>query len=118
MTCLAPAVSKTQVVTSASPAETAARLRILIVDGDILTAEATTSALASAGVDARFMLPVSASHLHDLIAHWRPARAFVNLDSLDDATARECMTGLLGAHISTRVGHGEPDLRRSGELVA
>ena len=85
-----------------SPTEGA---RILVIDGNLLTAEAIVLALSQIHFTARFALPVAADHVRDLVS-WKPGLALIDIDSVDPATSIECVSILRDAEIPVAVMGG------------
>lgn len=72
--------------------------RVLVVCGNLITAESVTIALNQLTFAARFVVPVTLGHLEDLVG-WRPTAALVDVDSVDttiavSGTATLCAAGV------------------------
>jgi two-component system nitrate/nitrite response regulator NarL len=96
-----------------SPTEGA---RILVIDGNLLTAEAIVLALSQIHFTARFALPVAADHVRDLVS-WKPGLALLDIDSVDPATSIECVGILRDAEIPVAVMGGNRDGFLLGQCI-
>jgi len=86
--------------------------RILVIDGNLLTAEAITMALGRVRYSARFAFPVTVEHVGDLAA-WQPSLALLDIDSVDPDTGVRCVGALVGAGVPLAVMAGP----RTGPLI-
>lgn len=77
------------------------RARVLVLDGDLTSAEATTAALAKRGCAARFALPFSTEHLRDMLS-WQPELALLDMDQAQ-ADCTEAITFLQHNGVATIV---------------
>jgi len=66
------------------------RVRVLVIDANLLAAEAIVLALGQVQFAARFALPVAVDHVRDLAA-WKPRLALLDIDSVDRATSVGCV---------------------------
>jgi len=99
----------------ADPAPTAGQ-RVLVVDGNLMTAEAIVLALSQTGFSARFALPVTVEHVRDLIG-WEPGLVLIDLDSVDPSTCLECIEILHDAGVPTAIVAGKEDALLVGQCV-
>jgi two-component system, NarL family, nitrate/nitrite response regulator NarL len=90
--------------------------RLLILDGNLLTAEAVALALIQMTFAVRFVIPVTPEHVRDVVP-WQPAVALIDIDSVDMATSLECVAILCGAGVPVGVMSGERDTRSHAECV-
>ena len=82
--------------------------RLLVIDGNLLTAEAIVLALSQIHFTARFALPVTVDHVRDLVS-WKPGLALLDIDSVDPVTSIECVSILRQAEIPVAVMGGSRD---------
>jgi two-component system, NarL family, nitrate/nitrite response regulator NarL len=75
-----------------------ARTRVLMVDKNLLNAEAIVLALLNLTYAARFATPVNAEHLRDLLS-WPPEVALLDVDSVGSVTALESIDILREADV-------------------
>jgi DNA-binding NarL/FixJ family response regulator len=90
--------------------------RVLVIDSNLLTAEAIVVALTQMKFSVRFVVPVTTRHLRDLVT-WKPELALLDIDSVDSATCLDCVTILRGAGVPVAVMGGRPDTYLLGECV-
>jgi two-component system, NarL family, nitrate/nitrite response regulator NarL len=90
--------------------------RILVIDGNLLTAEAIVLALSQIHFAARFALPVTADHVRDLVS-WKPGLALLDIDSVDPTTSVECVHILRQAEIPVAVMGGSRDGFLLGQCI-
>jgi two-component system nitrate/nitrite response regulator NarL len=83
--------------------------RVLVLDSDLLMAEAVVIALTQLTFVARFVVPVTAEHVRDVLA-WHPASALLDVDSVDRATCIACVTTMREAGVPVAVMGGRADL--------
>jgi len=90
--------------------------RVLVVDNNLLSAEAIVFALSQSKLSARFVVPVTTSHLRDIVA-WKPGVALLDIDTASDATCVECIRILQRAGIQVAVMRGTPDTYLLGACI-
>ena len=90
--------------------------RIMVIDSNLLTAEAIVFALTQMQFSVRFVVPVTTTHLRDLVT-WKPELALLDIDSVDKDTCIYCVTILHGAGVPVAVMGGRPDTYLVGECV-
>jgi two-component system, NarL family, nitrate/nitrite response regulator NarL len=100
-----------------SSPDSAEPLRVLILDGNLLTAEAVALALNEMTFGVRFVIPVTHEHVRDVVP-WQPAVALIDIDSVEMATSLECVAILREAGVPVGVMSGEHNTRRCGECVS
>jgi two-component system, NarL family, nitrate/nitrite response regulator NarL len=83
--------------------------RVLVIDRNLLTAEAIVLALGQRAFAGRFVVPVAADHLRDLVVAWRPRLALLDIDSVDGTTSLECLEIMQRADIPVSVMGGKLD---------
>jgi two-component system, NarL family, nitrate/nitrite response regulator NarL len=103
-----------QVVTGHSSPELP---RVVVIDGNLLTAEAIVLALGQRAYAGRFVVPVAADHLRDMVVAWRPRLALLDIDSVDGATSLECLGIMQGADIPVAVMGGKLDQPLLGRCI-
>lgn len=101
----------------ASPESPAERPRVLVIDSNLLTAEAVALSLGQLDYATRFVIPVTADHLRDLVVAWPPALVLLDIDSVDSETSLECIGVLKNAGIPVTVLGGKRDLHLLGRCV-
>lgn len=89
------------------------RARVLVVCGNLITAETVTIALNQLTFAARFVVPVTVAHLEDLV-DWRPVAALVDVESVDAPVAAKSIAILCGAGVAVVALSG----RRDSAIVA
>lgn len=109
-----PPATTTVAATAGLPA--VASPRVLVVDGNLLTAEAIALALGQVAFCTRFVIPASPAHLKDVIG-WGPSLVLLDIDSVDHAICLECIAVLHGAGIPVAVMGGRMDSALLGECV-
>jgi DNA-binding NarL/FixJ family response regulator len=82
-----------------------AGFKVLVIDGNLLTAEAIALALGQARYSARFALPVTVDHVRDL-ASWGPRLALLDIDSVEAGTGVQCVELLTAAGVPVAVMAG------------
>ncbi len=90
--------------------------RVLVIDGNLLTAESMAFALAQLKFCARFVTPVTVGRLRELMM-WKPEVALLDFDSVDSATSVDCITILREADVSVTIIGGKHDTITIGECV-
>jgi two-component system, NarL family, nitrate/nitrite response regulator NarL len=98
----------------ANPADT--RRRVLVIDGDLLIAEAIASALTQATFAARFAMPISTAHVRDLTG-WRPGLALLNVDTVDPAVATALVAMLVATTVPVAILTSHLDRTVVGECI-
>jgi DNA-binding NarL/FixJ family response regulator len=93
------------------------RPRVLVIDSNLLTAEAIVLALSQLAFTGRFVIPVTGDHLRDLAVTWRPGLALLDIDSVEGATSLECVDILRGAGIPVAVMGGKLDVHLLGRCI-
>lgn len=90
--------------------------RILVIDSNLLTAEAIVVALTQMQFAARFVVPVTAAHVREFLS-WHPGLALIDIDAVDNPTSLECVRILHGAAVPTAVMGGRLDVSLLGECI-
>lgn len=90
--------------------------RVLIIDNNLLTAQAVVAALSQLNFNARFALPATPEHLRAL-GSWQPLVALMDIDSMTTDAALACIRALGAAGIPTAVLTGSLDTPLVGESV-
>ncbi|MGH9091364.1 MAG: LuxR C-terminal-related transcriptional regulator [Acidimicrobiales bacterium] len=90
--------------------------RVLVLDSNLLTAEAISLALNQMTYLARFVVPVTPGHLRDVM-EWRPGLALIDVDSVEPATSIECVGVLRARDVPVAVMSGRADTYFLGECV-
>ncbi len=108
-----PSVSRTPDERAVRPG----RPRVLVIDGNLLTAEAIAVALGALTFAARFVDPATASHLRELIMTWRPDLALLDIEAIGRSASLACVGILGGAGIPVAILSGGADDGLLGECV-
>lgn len=90
--------------------------RILVIDGNVLTAEAIVLALSQMKFAVRFVAPVSDHEVRDQ-AGWEPELALLDIDSVDNATCLRTISVLHEVDVPVAVVGGRLDEYLLGECV-
>jgi DNA-binding NarL/FixJ family response regulator len=90
--------------------------RVLVLDGNLLTAEAISLALSQLAYVTRFVVPVTPAHLRDVVG-WLPRLALLDIDSVEPATGIECVAVLRAEGVPVAVMGGRSDDVLLGECV-
>jgi two-component system, NarL family, nitrate/nitrite response regulator NarL len=90
---------------AATPAPRGAA-RVLVVDADLLTAEAIVFSLTQMKFAVRFVSPVTAPNVRELVG-WDPELALLDIDTVDEATCLEVITTLREAGVPVAVVGGQ-----------
>jgi DNA-binding NarL/FixJ family response regulator len=90
--------------------------RVLVLDSNLLTAEAISLALAQMAYVTRFVVPVTPAHLRDVVG-WQPRLALLDIDSVEPATSIECVAVLRAEGVPVAVMGGRSDDFLLGECV-
>lgn len=90
--------------------------RVLVIDGDLLVAEAIVLALSHLKFRARFVMPITTAHARDLVA-WRPGLALVDIDSVDSATCLSFVSIFSEAKVPVAVMGSRLNVPLLGECV-
>lgn len=90
--------------------------RILVIDRNLLTAEAIVFALTQMRFSVRFVTAVPNGHLGDLIA-WKPELALLDIDSVDDTMCVEVISALRVKNVPVALLGGRGDEYLLGECV-
>ncbi len=93
------------------------RPRVLVIDGNLLTAEAIVLALGQLAFTSRFVVPVTTEHLRDVVITWRPRLALLDIDSVAHSTSLECVDIMQGAGIPVAVMGGKADDQLLGRCI-
>jgi len=93
------------------------RPRVLVIDGNLLTAEAIVLALGQLDFTSRFVVPVTTEHLRDVVVTWRPRLALLDIDSVAHSTSLECVDIMQGADIPVAVMGGKSDDQLLGRCI-
>ena len=89
------------------------RPRVLVVGGNLLTAESVTLALHQLTFVARFAVPITLGHLRDLVA-WEPTVALVDIESIETNLALEVIAILSMAGTAVVAMTGSTDHQLAG----
>lgn len=81
--------------------------RALVVDDDVLAADALTSNLRSCGYQARFLMPVTAASLRDALG-WAPDLAVLDTDRLGGQHVADLVTMLHNRKVSVVLTATDP----------
>lgn len=90
--------------------------RILVIDSDLLVAEAIVSALTQRSFTARFAMPITLAHVRDLAA-WRPGLALLNVDSIERANCIALISMLSNATVPVAIMGSRLDMPLVGECL-
>jgi DNA-binding NarL/FixJ family response regulator len=90
--------------------------RVLIIDNNLLVAQAVAAALTQLDFDARFAVPATPDHLSTLGA-WQPHVALVDIESVRSDAALACIRVLGAAGIPTAVVPSSLGTPVAGESV-
>ncbi|HTX64048.1 MAG TPA: LuxR C-terminal-related transcriptional regulator [Acidimicrobiales bacterium] len=90
--------------------------RVLVVDTNLLTAQAVVAALSQLDFNARFALPATAEHVRAL-GSWHPNVALVDIDSIGTDAALACIRTLTVTGVPTAVVTSSLDTPLAGESV-
>jgi len=99
-----------------SPVRGSADRRVLIIDNNLLVAEAIVLALTQLGFAARFAMPITPTHALDLVA-WQPGLALLDIDSVDSTTCLSFVSILSDSNIPVAVMGSRLDVPLLGECV-
>lgn len=89
---------------------------VLVLDSNLLTAEAISLALSQLRYMARFVVPVTSTHVRD-VASQRPGLALLDIDSVEPATCIDCVGVLRDEGVPVAVMGGRSDAYLLGECV-
>lgn len=89
---------------------------VLVIDGNLLTAEALAFALAQRTFAARFALPVSPTHVRDLTG-WRPGVVLLDVDWVERASCTGLVSILSDARIPLVIMCSRLDSPMVGECI-
>jgi two-component system, NarL family, nitrate/nitrite response regulator NarL len=92
------------------------RRRVLVIDGDLLVAEAIASALTQLTFAARFVMPITSAHVRDLTA-WRPGFVLLNVDTVEPDTSTSLVAMLSAATIPVAVVSSQLDRPVVGDCI-
>lgn len=90
--------------------------RIVVIDSNLLTAEAIVFALTQLNFSARFVVPVTPGPLWDLVT-WKPELALLDIDSVESSMCLNCVAVLRGAGVPVAVMGSRPDTSLLGECI-
>lgn len=90
--------------------------RVLVIDSDLLVAEAIVSALTQRTLTARFAMPITLTHVRDLTA-WQPGLALLNVDSIDRSSCMSLISMLSNATIPVAIMGSRLDVPLIGECL-
>jgi two-component system, NarL family, nitrate/nitrite response regulator NarL len=65
----------------------------------------------------RFVVPVAADHLQDLVMIWRPSLALLDIDSVDGTTSLQCLKIMKDAKVPVAVMGGQSDRHLLGRCI-
>jgi two-component system, NarL family, nitrate/nitrite response regulator NarL len=90
--------------------------RVLIIDNNLLVAEAIVLALTQLSFSARFVMPITTTHALDLVA-WQPGLALLDIDSVDSTTCLSFVSIFSDAKIPVAVMGSRLEVPLLGECV-
>jgi two-component system, NarL family, nitrate/nitrite response regulator NarL len=96
---------------------TAEPRRVLVVCGNLMSAETVTIALNQLTFTARFVVPVTIAHLEDVVS-WHPAAALVDVESIDTDIAVRGTAVLRAAGVAVVAMGGSPGSPALSECLA
>jgi two-component system, NarL family, nitrate/nitrite response regulator NarL len=90
--------------------------RILVIDGNLLVAEAIVSALTNLNYTARFVMPITTTHVRDLLV-WSPDLVLLDIDSVNGAVCLNLVAVLSDACVPVAIMGSRLDVRLVGECI-
>lgn len=90
--------------------------RILVIDSNLFIAEAIVLALTQLQFAARFVVPLTTSHVRDLVS-WKPGLALLDIDSIDSETCLSCVSIFNEARIPVAIMGSRLDVPLLGECL-
>lgn len=89
---------------------------VLVIDGDLLVADAIVSALTQMTFDASFAMPATPTHVRDLAA-MRPGLVLIDVDTIDHNDCIELVSLLAEAKVPVAVMSSRVDMPVIGESI-